>query len=72
MRHVGIPALLTSWNGLAGFPALIMMYVLHSASKQQIVYALYDFQGYNGFGGATVTVPVMRTGESDRGARAED
>lgn len=31
MQHVGIPALRTSWNGLAKFPALIMMYVLHSA-----------------------------------------
>ena len=31
MQHVGIPASRTSWNGLARFPALMMMYVLHSA-----------------------------------------
>ena len=31
MQHVSIPASQTSWNGLARFPALMMMYVLHSA-----------------------------------------
>ncbi len=40
MQHVGIPASRISWNGLARVPALIMMYVLHSARVMRQRYFL--------------------------------